>query len=188
MFWKKSPQREVEEGLQALFPRLWRYCLLLTTLTDRADDLAQSTCVRALEKSNQFTSGTSLDRWVFRIAKTIWFNELRAEVARQGGALSPKESAERSDHRDPLALVDDYQSKSDLIGMNKDVLKGLLALPEAQRITVALVYIEGYSYKEAADILEIPVGTIMSRLATARVKLAERFTDYRPTGYQDNVI
>ena len=55
------------------------------------------------------------------------------------------------------------------------MLLEVLALPEAQRTTVVLVYVEGYSYKEAADMLDIPIGTVMSRLAAARGKLAGKF-------------
>ena len=169
MLFSKSPHQEVKAGLKPLFPRLWRYCLVMTGSADQAADLAQTTCLKALEKSEQFTSGTHLDRWVFRIAKNLWFNELRAQAVRQGGGLQSVDEAE----------IDDRLSSSESTSLNKDMLKGVLSLPEAQRIVVAMVYIEGYSYRESADMLEIPIGTVMSRLAAARAKLARYFKHYQ---------
>ncbi len=170
IFWRKQQHNEVEKGLKELFPRLWRYCLVLTASSDRADDLSQSVCLRALQKSKQYQSGTDLDRWVFRIAKTMWFNELRADAVRQGGGLQVFEE---------LDLPDTVNINPEMGMINKDILVGVLALPEAQRIVVGLVYIEGYSYKEAAELLNIPIGTIMSRLSAARASLSKRFKHYQ---------
>ena len=167
MIWQKDSLSEVKQGLKPLFPRLWRYCLVLTGSRERADDLAQSACLRALEKSGQFASGSQLDRWVFRIAQRVWFNELRAETVRRGGGLA---TIEEIDLPDTLP-----GPESNLLA--REVLLEVLALPEAQRATVVLVYVEGYSYKEAAEILEIPIGTVMSRLAASRAKLANKFED-----------
>lgn len=167
MIWQKDSHSEVMRGLKPLFPRLWRYCLVLTGSRERADDLAQSACLRALEKSEQFAPDSQLDRWVFRIAQRMWFNELRAETVRRGGGL---------------VIIEDVDLPDTLPGpesnlLAREVLLEVLALPEAQRGTVVLVYVEGYSYKEAAEILEIPIGTVMSRLAASRVKLANKFED-----------
>lgn len=169
MFWGKRSYREVKEGLKPLFPRLWRYCLVMTGSSDRAADLAQSTCLRALEKCEQFIVGSDLDRWLFRIAKNLWINEMRAEAVRQGGGLHSVDEFDLEDHTTTV----------DTGALTKDVLRGVFSLPEAQRMVLALVYIEGYSYREASDILDIPIGTVMSRLAAARAKLADRFTHYQ---------
>ncbi len=170
MFWHKSKSYEVESGIPAIFPRLWRYCLVLTASHDRADDLAQSVCLRALQKADQYQKGSELDRWLFRIAKNMWLNEVRAEVVRQGGGLHPIEEVELPDRAD---------NSPEWNIINKDLLSGVLALPEAQRMVVALVYIEGYSYKEAAELLNIPIGTVMSRLSVARGSLSQRFKHYQ---------
>ena len=162
---EKESREEVDRGLSPLFPRLWRYCLVMTGNRERADDLAQAACLRAIEKSEQFRAGTKLDRWVFRIAQRIWLNELRAESVRRGGGMM---ALEEIDLPDP-----DPDPESNL--MANEVLMGVLALPEAQRTTVLLAYVEGYSYKETAEALDIPIGTVMSRLSAARGKLASRF-------------
>lgn len=165
MFGKKSSNIDVREGLTELFPRLWRYAFVLTSSRDRADDLAQAVCLRAIEKAEQFQAGTHLDRWLFKMTQNIWYNELRKTAVRVGGGLVPVEEIDIADIKmDP---------ETNLLG--REVLLGVMALPEAQRATVMLAYVEGYSYREISELLEIPVGTVMSRLAAARAKLNERF-------------
>ena len=173
MIWKKKPRDDVKNGLQQLYPRLWRYALVLTANRDLADELAQATCLRAIEKSNQFAAGSQLDRWVLRIAQRLWLNELRARSVRQGGGMASIDEIDLPDNRPgPESNI-----------LTREVLLEVMALPEAQRVTVALVYAEGYSYQEAAKILDIPIGTVMSRLAAARAKLAGRFdTNKSSTG------
>ena len=170
MPWQKKTYREVHRGIKDIFPRLWRYCLLLTGATHHADDLAQSTCLKALEKSDNFQLGTNLDRWLFTIAKNMWLNERRAQAIRQSGSLSTNENVD---------ILASRHTNPDVSIVHSDVLKSILQLPETQRIVVALVYIEGYSYKDASKILDIPIGTIMSRLSTARHKLSRQLTHYR---------
>ncbi len=128
---------------------------------DWADDLAQATCERALAKADQFTPGTHLDRWLFALARSIWCNDLRSRRVRTGMGLIPVEEAGLQSHG--------LSAETNLF--STEVLSNVAALPEAQRLAVLLVYIEGYSYREAAGIMDVPVGTIMSRLATARAKL-----------------
>lgn len=166
---QKNARAEVASGLKPLFPRLWRYCLVLTGNRQRADDLAQSVCLKALEKSHQYTPGTKLDRWIFRIAQRLWLNELRADAVRRGGGMTTIDEMDLPDLR-PGPETNFFA---------REVLLEVMALPEAQRTTVVLVYVEGYSYKEAADLLEIPIGTVMSRLAAARAKLAGKFKQGR---------
>jgi RNA polymerase sigma-70 factor, ECF subfamily len=157
-----NPRHEVTEGLRPLYPRLWRYCLSLTGNRDRADDLAQAACLRAIEKAHLFQAGTRLDLWMFRLTQRYWLNEIRADTVRQRGGMLTIDEFEIPDQKpDPEANL-----------LARDVLLQVMALPEAQRSTVILVYVDGFSYKEAAEILDIPIGTIMSRLAAARAKIA----------------
>ena len=135
--------------------------MVLTGNRDVAHDLAQSACLRALEKSDQFERGTHLDRWVFRIAQRIWLNDLRAQTVRRGGGLIAVEDADLPSNDLP-AETNIFVSQ---------VLTQVRALPEAQRSAVMLVYLERFSYREAADVLDIPIGTVMSRLAAARKTL-----------------
>ncbi|MGA2125928.1 MAG: RNA polymerase sigma factor [Xanthobacteraceae bacterium] len=154
----------VRDGLDRLLPRLWRFCFVLSRDRSVADDLVQAACLRALEREGQFEAGTRLDRWVFRIAQTVWLNQLRAEKVRRGTGVVPLEEA---------GLVDGGTDAESNFYRNQ-VFSDVMALPEAQRTAVLLVYVEGYSYQEAAEHLEIPIGTVMSRLASARRKLSVR--------------
>lgn len=164
MFKKKTAQEEVSDGIPTIFPKLWRYCLALTSNPDRANDLAQSVCLKALEKAEQFEPGTHLDRWMFRIAQRSWINEIRSDAVRRGGGLVTINEIE---------LPDTTYSGQEMNLFARQMLKRVMELPEAQRMTVLLVYVEGFSYKEASKILDIPIGTVMSRLATSREKLAK---------------
>ncbi len=156
-------REEVRQGLNSLFPRLWRYCLALTGSRERADDLVQAACLRVLDKADRFQAGIGLDRWMFRLTQRLWLNELRSDAVRRGQGLLPVEKIDLPDQKsDPRANL-----------FARQVLSEMLKLPEAQRVTVLLVYMEGYSYREASETLDIPVGTVMSRLSAARAKLNE---------------
>lgn len=169
---KKSAHDVVRENLQEFFPRLWRYSLALTGDKTRSDDLAQAACLRALEKADKFQAGTHFDRWMFRLTQRLWINEIRKQAVRRGGGLA---SIEEED------LVDN-QLDPEMNLLGKEVLTEVMRLPEAQRATVLLVYVEGYSYKEAASLLDIPIGTVMSRLAVARGKLVQKYGDRAEVG------
>jgi len=147
--------------LPALLPRLWRYGLMLSRDSVTAEDLVQAACVRALERYSQFTVGTRLDRWLFSILRSIWINQLRAQRVRAGHGLVDAEEA----------LVADGAKQIELNIFAAQVFKHVQMLPEAQRETVFLVYVEGLTYQEAASVLNVPPGTVMSRLAAARLKL-----------------
>ncbi|KAF1033649.1 MAG: ECF RNA polymerase sigma factor SigR [Pseudomonas sp.] len=146
-----------------MLPRLWRYGLVLSRQKHLADDLVQATCVRALERAGQFVAGTRLDRWLLTIMHSIWLNELRSQRVRLGQGFVEAEQE--------LWFDGETQAQDQVLAAQ--VIKRVNALPEAQRETVFLAYVEGLSYKEIAEVLHIPVGTVMSRLAAARLKLAE---------------
>jgi len=154
----KSAHDFVITGLPEHLPRLWRYGLVLSRDRDTAEDLVQATCVRALERAGQFSPGTRLDRWLFAILHSVWINELRARRVREGAGRADAEEV----------LVTDGQRQVETNILAAQVFREVMALPEAQRETVLLVYVEGFTYREAADLLDIPVGTVMSRLAAAR--------------------
>ncbi len=158
----KQSEAEIRAGMPEVYPRLWRYALSLTARRDWAEDLCQKACLRALEKSDSFEAGTHVDRWMFRMMHNLWINELRATRVRTGGGLVPVEDT-------PL---EDTAPDSESNIFTGEVLSAVNGLPEAQRACVMLAYVEGYSYQECATILDVPIGTIMSRLAAARGKLA----------------
>lgn len=144
-----------------VYPRIWRFALSLTGDRTAADDLVQTVAARALENAGKFQPDTSLDAWLFTMTRRVWLNEKRAERIRSAGAMSSLDMSE-------LPAKDIDPETNILV---RQVLTQVMALPEAQRATVMLVYVEGYKYAEAAEILDIPIGTVMSRLASARKTL-----------------
>lgn len=159
---KKTALAEIEAGIGPVYPRLWRFCLMQTGRRDRADDLAQATCLRALEKHAGYQPGTHLDRWLFTMAHRLWLNELRSQAVRQGSGLVALEDTE----------IPDPKANTETNIFHREVFAKIGALPEGQRVVVLLVYVEGLTYREAADTLSIPIGTVMSRLAAARKRIA----------------
>ena len=136
---KASGLQEVKAGLAPNLARLWRYGVVLSGARDVADDLVQATCVRAIERADQFQSGTRLDRWLFSILRSIWLNELRSRRVREGGGFVDASEA----------LVVDGEREIETNIFASQVLREVGGLPEAQREAVLLVYVEGLSYRES---------------------------------------
>lgn len=160
---QKITTSDVRQQLAAHLTRLWRYGLVLSRNRDIAEELVQATCVRALEKSAQFEPGTRIDRWLFSILHSIWISDLRARRVRMGQGFVDTDDLQAPDTREQDDDRQRYQQ----------IMSRVNALPEAQRNTVFLVYVEGFTYQEAAETLSVPIGTVMSRLATARATLAK---------------
>lgn len=164
LFKKQSFSKE----LITLIPRLRRYAMVLSNSKHDAEDLLQATLERALVKQQQWKKDSHLDRWTFIIMSSLWKNKLRHDGTRKGNGLS----------HDVDVLTDtDAINKIERTFLYMQVFKEVMILPEDHREAILLVYIEGMSYQEAADILSIPLGTLMSRLARARTSLANKFTD-----------
>ena len=152
---------EMNRALEAVIPSIWRFAVTLTRNSVDADDLTQATCLRALEKREQFQKGGQFRAWCVTICRSIWLNQMRAARVRQTQDIDGVTD-------DALAaLLPDTVSNI----FAAEVFKEIMKLPAAQREAVVLVYAEGYRYSEAAKILDVPIGTIMSRLAAARDKL-----------------
>ena len=149
------------DQLVAVLPRLRRFARGLTGSAVDADDLVQAACERALARTHQFQAGTRFDSWMFRIVQTVWIDQLRSRDTRRtenedaAVNMGSDESVRRVEAR--MAL--------------REVQAAVDTLPSDQRVALLLVTVEGLSYKEAADVAEVPVGTIMSRLARARLAL-----------------
>jgi len=150
------------EQLVASLPRLRRFARGLTGAAAQADDLVQSACERALTRRHQFEEGTRFDSWMFRIVQTIWIDQLRSSRVR-------KEDGEIEDDR---IGSDEPVRRAEARLALEEVRRAAARLPVEQRTALMLVTVDGFSYKEAAEIAQVPVGTIMSRLARARVALA----------------
>lgn len=157
---------QLQTGLIELLPELRRFAYSLTCDRDAADDLTQSALERALTKGSAWDSSRPLKFWVFRIARNLWLDQLRAEKVRGNTEDIDDEGVDIADDR--LAAMHTTQEL-------REVTDKMRELPEDQRAVLALVAVEGYSYKEAAELLDIPVGTVMSRLSRARKTLIEHF-------------
>ncbi len=154
----------IRDELIRCLPRLRRFARVLTGADADAEDLVQDTIERALKSAGQWTPGTHLDRWLFRIARNAWIDRARMEKRR--GAPIDVDALTDLAGEDGRATVDGRH-------MLQRVQTLVAALPADQRAVLGLVAIEGRSYREAADILETPVGTVMSRLARARRALSD---------------
>lgn len=153
--------------ISALHPRVWRYCLVLTGHREVAEDLAQDTCARAIEKMHLFELGNPLDRWLMRIAYRLWLNQLRSNRARHSDAHV---SLDKFDLQDQRPDTETSVFASELYTLVMD-------LPEEQRAAILLVYVEEYTYREAADQLDLPMGTLVSRVSAARERIAKAAGD-----------
>jgi RNA polymerase sigma-70 factor (ECF subfamily) len=148
----------VREGLIPLLPRLRRLARALAGQVADADDLVQIVLERALARAAQWRPDAALDKWVFAIARNAWRDELRAR-GRSQHLFAPEEAGE---------LIADRVAQP---AQQLELAMALAALPPDHREVVALVLVEGLSYGEAAELLEVPVGTVTSRLARARATL-----------------
>ncbi|HVI30745.1 RNA polymerase sigma factor [Phenylobacterium sp.] len=153
---------DIRSQIVALLPRLRRLARVLTRDTADADDLVQLTVERALVRTDQWQPGTRLDSWMFRIMKNAWIDETRART-RRGAVFAPEE--------DGAQVGEDGAGAMEARLGARDVERAIARLPEEQRLAVALVLVEGLSYREAAEVLEVPQGTLTSRLFRGRAAL-----------------
>ena len=151
----------VRDALVIAMPSVWRFGLALSGQADFADDLAQATALRALERVDQVQDTRNLTPWFLTICRSIWLNELRSRKVRQAQSLAVT----------PEVELMAYNSDAETNIFATEVFTEVMSLPEAQRAVVMLVLVEGHGYKAAAQILDVPLGTIMSRLHAARGKL-----------------
>jgi RNA polymerase sigma-70 factor, ECF subfamily len=149
------------DQLIAVLPRLRRFARGLTGSATEADDLVQAACERALARQHQFQEGTRFDSWMFRIVQTVWIDHIRAREVR-------KEDREVAEER--LGSDESVRRVEARLALD-EVRRAVERLPPDQRTALLLVTVDGLSYKEAAEVVRVPVGTIMSRLARARIAL-----------------
>jgi RNA polymerase sigma-70 factor, ECF subfamily len=149
------------DQLIAVLPRLRRFARGLTGSAVEADDLVQAACERALARQHQFQEGTRFDSWMFRIVQAIWIDLVRSRDVRKEEGDIPED---RLGSDEPMRRVEARLALA-------EVRRAVDLLPPDQRTALLLVTVEGLSYKEAAEVVRVPVGTIMSRLARARIAL-----------------
>lgn len=148
--------------LVLLVPKLRRFALSLAGNMPDADDLVQAACEKALRNISQFTPGSRMDSWMYRIVQTLWLDEKR-KTNRRGASVDP-DDVHLSDGGKSASLPEDRM-------MLAQTRAAMLQLPAGQREVLSLVAIEGLSYREAAETLDVPLGTVMSRLSRARESL-----------------
>jgi RNA polymerase sigma-70 factor, ECF subfamily len=153
---------EIRTRMVEFLPRLRRFAFALTRNLDAADDLVQDTCERALARIDQWEPGTKLESWMYRIAQNIWLDRKRSERSR--GPMMDLEEAMTLQGDDGRTVT---ESRLTLAAVGDNINK----LPPDQQVLIAMVCVEGLSYKEAAAILDVPIGTVMSRLSRARQTL-----------------
>ena len=159
-------QDALSEDLPALVPRLWRFALRLAGNRHDAQDLVQRASVRALERPHQLHAGESTVSWMFSMVHSVWLNELRARQIRSHGSMQ---------WSDQLAEVvaETGAGNPETNALHQQIISAVERLPDAQRSVMLLVAVEGLSPHEAATVLGVPIGTVMSRLARARLTIGE---------------
>ena len=153
-----------ERGLLDLLPRLRRFARSLAIDPADADDLCQVALEKALKAEAQWEQGTRLDSWMYRIMRNCWIDEVRARKRRAETFVAAEEGEQVGD-------ADDRRIEARVELGHVD--RAMAALPPEQREIIALILVEGLAYKEAAELLDLPMGTVTSRLVRGRQSLME---------------
>jgi RNA polymerase sigma-70 factor, ECF subfamily len=151
--------QNIHEQIVTLLPRLRRFARNLTRNPHDADDVVQIALERALTRLDQWRSDARLDSWLFKIVRNAWIDELRSR-GRRNKIFLAEEAGENIG-------ADSMERESELLS----VQSAMAQLTEDQREAVSLVLVEGLPYREAAEVLDVPIGTLTSRLARGREAL-----------------
>ena len=151
-----------ERNLLDLLPRLRRFARVLTLDAADADDLCQVALERALKAESQWQAGTRLDSWMYKIMRNSWIDEIRARRRRSETFLAEEEGRQ-------VGVADDRRIEARVELGHVD--RAMAQLPPEQREVIALILVEGLAYKEAAEALDLPMGTVTSRLVRGRQAL-----------------
>ena len=166
-------ERAFRNALVSLLPRLRRFARALCGASDVAEDVLQTALERALRSAAAFDPARRLDSWMFKIIQNVWIDNRNELARRRHVAIEEAELI----GVDPTDFLD---ARSDL----QTVARAFSALPAEQRAVLTLGVIEGYSYRDTADTLAIPIGTVMSRLARARAAVADAVKTSEHDGWQ----
>jgi RNA polymerase sigma-70 factor (ECF subfamily) len=156
----------IEGELIALLPRMRRFAWTLTGSHSDADDLVQSAFEKALRSSHQWTPGTRLDSWFYCVIRSVRIDQLRK---RTEVAMDDEQLANNGQSVDGVTVAETRL-------MLEAVRRSFASLSEDQREVLHLVCVEQMSYRETAEVLGVPIGTVMSRLSRARLALHEKFS------------
>jgi RNA polymerase sigma-70 factor (ECF subfamily) len=151
---------DIYRSIEAEIPRLRRYARALARDTATADDLVQDCLTRALGKLHLWQEGTDLRAWLFTILHNQYVNQVRRSV-REGTAVGLSET-------EPLLTRAAHQGRRLEL---RDLERAIAKLPEEQRTVILLVGLEGMRYEDVAEVLDVPIGTVRSRLSRGREAL-----------------
>ena len=155
----------MKQEIAELLPKLRRFAYSLTGSAADADDLLQSTVERLLSRG--MPEDADLTKWAFRVCCNVWKDELRAKKVR-------RDATERPELTEGQTVDGEHQTTQEIEWERVDA--AMSTLPQDQRQIISLVAIQGMPYKKVAEILEVPKGTVMSRLARARAALSDALT------------
>jgi RNA polymerase sigma-70 factor (ECF subfamily) len=174
-----------ERDALVFMDQLYAAALRYTKNPEDARDLVQDTYLKAFNSFHQFEEGTNLRAWLYRVLTTTFINTYRKDQRRPqlaSGELEDWQLAEAQSHTSDLGKSAEVEALENL--PDSDIKRALQEIPEEFRIAVYLADVEGFSYKEIADIVEVPAGTVMSRLHRGRKLLREKLSDYaKELGY-----
>ncbi|WEX86066.1 RNA polymerase sigma factor [Sinorhizobium garamanticum] len=159
--------KDFRRDLVSLLPKLRRFALTLTRNANDADDLVQVVCERAIARSHLWHGEGRLESWVYAMTRNLWVDEVRKRKVRAGGAA--------------VDIFDQSELRVEAVAEKavyaNQLQKMILSMPEGLASVFLLINVEGHSYRETADILGVPIGTVMSRLSTARLRLAAMLSE-----------
>lgn len=153
-----------ELQLKGLLPRLRRFAHGLSRSRAEADDLVQSSVERALRARSQWRMGTRLDSWLYTILRNQWIDTVRARMRREKHEV-PLDEARQEVELQSCSIEASLELKR--------MMEAMQRLPQEQREVVSLILIEGFGYRETAEMLDLPIGTVSSRLVRGRNALLE---------------
>ncbi len=161
-------RNDLGEQLKELIPRMRRFACGLAGSIDSGDDLVQAACERLLNHHARLRPDTRLDSWMYQVIRNLHIDGIRSQAVKQRGAETIRQN---------LVLVGGSESNLDNHLELHEVQDAMRKLPEEQRAALMLVCVEGFSYKEAAEVLGVPMGTVTSRLVRGRSALIALMED-----------
>ena len=174
-----------ERDALVFMDQLYAAALRYTKNPEDARDLVQDTYLKAFNSFHQFEEGTNLRAWLYRVLTTTFINTYRKDQRRPqlaSGELEDWQLAQAQSHTSDLGKSAEVEALENL--PDSDIKRALQEIPEEFRIAVYLADVEGFSYKEIANIVEVPAGTVMSRLHRGRKLLRGKLADYaKDLGY-----
>jgi RNA polymerase sigma-70 factor, ECF subfamily len=161
----QATETEFRRMLVDMLPRLRRFAHALARDADAGEDLAQSAAAHALRQRTLYTPGLRFDAWLFQLTRNLWFDQLRRLRARP--EIADSEAMTRAADAHSFAAAAPIERRA----LAARAMAAFRQLPDALRETAALVMLEGFTYKETATLVGVPIGTVMSRVARARATI-----------------